>query len=228
MNRLALVADDHRVVAEGVSALLRRLDWDVDVAFSGNELLSSLKRHRYEVAVVDVYMPDMDGPAAIAAARSMGVATRFLLMSADESKELPSVARSCGALGLLTKAMAAEELEVAIEKVAAGAPYFPKAESTRPSIPIHEQVTQRQWQIVELLAEGLTAKQVAAHLDVSVRTIECHKWAVMQVCSASNFLSALLVLRENGLLSLDGHRLARSNRERQALVTPSHARIRGR
>jgi two-component system response regulator NreC len=184
-----LLADDHAVVREGLRALLER-EPDVRVvaeAADGREALRLAGETRPDVAALDFSMPLLNGldAARELAARERGPRTILLTMHDDERYVLEAV--RAGVRGYVVKKQAAADLVRAIREVAAGRVYLSPgvsaavAEAIRSGAPApSEDLTAREREVLQLVAEGKTTKEIGAILGVSVKTVDAHRTRLMK------------------------------------------------
>jgi DNA-binding NarL/FixJ family response regulator len=184
-NCRILLADDHSVVIEGLRRILDRPDFEiVGVANDGGAMLKAAAELRPEVIIVDVTMPVMNGIEAARQLRKSDHETKFVFLSMHSEAAYARAALAVGGSAYVLKSSAAEELVGAIEAVmnetpaafdAPGSVAFGKrSEASRAGL------TRRQQEVLQLLAEGRSIKEVAMLLHLSSRTIEFHKYRVMQ------------------------------------------------
>lgn len=190
-----LVADDHSIVRRGVRALLEtHPGWKVcGEAATGAETVAQVKRLKPDVAVVDITMPDLNGFEATRQIRETAPQTEVLILTMHESEQTLRGVLDSGALGYVLKSDLDLSLVAAIESLLRHKPFF----SPRVSEMVLEgyleagvqprrggttlaSLTQRQREIVGLLAEGKTNKEVAVALGLSVKTIETHRTNIMR------------------------------------------------
>ena len=137
MTKRIVVVDDHDVVRQGVRLILRsRQDWTViDEAANGHEAVEKIPRLNPDLAVLDISMPEKDGLEVIRDLKRLGVATKIVVLSMHNSKELIATVRDLGASGYILKTNAAQDLIRAIDAIFAGGTFFPgsgtPANSTR-------------------------------------------------------------------------------------------------
>lgn len=187
---LVLIADDHRIVLEGLGQLLAPSCTVVGLASDGNELLALGRKTRPDLIISDIDMPGLTGPDAVAQLGHENITPKviYLTMLADMETAV-SVFRA-GAAGYILKHSAGHELLDAIPEVLAGRVYItPRIAKQmigaclRPSgatgLP-RTSVTPRQAEVLRLIARGLTMKEVAAALNISKRTAEAHKYQMME------------------------------------------------
>lgn len=184
MNRpRLLLADDHRIVVEGLKRLLEERFELVGVVEDGRTLVAEARRLRPDVIVADVSMPALNGIEALARIRQEDPAARVVILSMHQNPAYARRALAAGAAGYVVKHAAPAELVLAIDAALRGgtfvSPSLARAVMEAPATG-EEPLTTRQREILVLLAEGLSAKQVAARLSISARTVEFHKYQVMR------------------------------------------------
>ena len=197
-----LVADDHSIVRRGVRALLEtHAGWKVcGEAATGAEAVKQAKKLRPDVAVIDITMPDLNGFEAARQIRTVAPQTQILVLTVHESEQALREVLDAGALGYVSKSDLDLNLSAAIESLLRHKPFFssrvsemmlkrylkqdvpPKLPGTGPAA-----LTQRQREIVRLLAEGKTNKEVALALGISVKTAETHRNNIMRKLQLRSF-----------------------------------------
>lgn len=186
-----LVADDHALVRAGIRALLQALP-DIEVvaeAGDGREILPLIETHHPDVVLMDIAMPGMNGLEAAARVARDCPAVRVVILSMHASEEYVLQALRAGAGGYLLKDAATPELELAIRAVARGETYLSPRVSKHVVAEYIQRVageagplellTPRQREVLQLLAEGRTTKEIAQRLDISVKTVETHRAQLM-------------------------------------------------
>jgi DNA-binding NarL/FixJ family response regulator len=186
-----VVAEDHALVRAGICSLLEKLP-GVEVvgeASDGREALELLKTQAPHVALLDISMPGMNGLEAAARAARRFPATRVILLSMHANEEYVHRALKAGVAGYLLKDSGTAELELAVRAVARGETFLSPAISkqvisdyvrrTGAETTSLEALTPRQREILQLIAEGHTTKEIAKKLDLGVKTVETHRAALM-------------------------------------------------
>jgi DNA-binding NarL/FixJ family response regulator len=191
-----LLADDHHLVRAGIRALLEGLP-DVEIvaeAGDGQEALAALVRTKPDIALVDISMPGLNGLELAARASREAPETRLVILSVHGDASHVAQALRAGAKGYLVKDAAADELPILIRSVMRGETYLspsisrhvvegflgrasPSSEES-PETP--EVLTSRQREILQLVAEGRSTKDIANLLDLSVKTVETHRAQIME------------------------------------------------
>lgn len=187
-----MLADDHTLVRAGIRALLDNLDGMQVVAEAreGRDALDLIKTHQPDVVLLDIAMPGLNGLEVTARATREFPNTRVLILSVHANEEYVLQALRAGAAGYLLKDGSPAELELAIKAVVRGETYLSPlvskhvvAEYVRrvggEAGPL-ELLTPRQREILQLVAEGRTTKEIAELLKISVKTVETHRAQLME------------------------------------------------
>jgi len=190
MRRLKiLLADDHSMVIDGLRALLEP-EYDVVGAVNdGRSVLAEVQRLNPDIVVIDISMPLLNGLDCTRQLRDAGCTAKILILTMHPDATMAQEALSAGASGYLLKSSPGSELKGALREVQLGRTYLSPA-VTRDVLDvmgrmtsIHEDVwtrlTPRQREVLQLLAEGKSHKEVASILNISVKTAEYHKYAIL-------------------------------------------------
>lgn len=193
-----LLADDHRMVAEGLRSILVEHFDLVGVVEDGAAMLAAVDALAPDVVVADISMPGLDGFEALSRLRQRRPGTKVVFLTMHAQVSYARRALELGAAGYVLKHAAPQELIVAVRAAIDGevflTPSIAAALNERPrgTVSRATSVTPRQREILELLAEGKSAKEIADVLSISTRTVEFHKYQLMDQWSLHN--SAELVL----------------------------------
>lgn len=196
MTRLFLV-DDHQLFLAGVKAELEGKAEIVGVASDVDIAITDIRRTRPDVVLIDVHMPGGGGLAVIGALTETIPEIKFLALSVSDAAEDVIAMIRAGARGYVTKTISADDLAEAIDRIKAGdAVFSPRlagfvldAFAGGLPVPIDEeldQLTAREREVLRLIARGFAYKQVAARLNLSVKTVETHVSAVLRKLQLSN------------------------------------------
>ena len=180
-----LIADDHAVVREGVKRILTTVGESIVVgeAGSGQELLTKATAEKWDVVMLDISMPGRNGLDVLRQLKSMCPLLPVLVFSMHPENQYAVRAFKAGAAGYLTKESIPEELVTAIRKVIQGRRYVSPALAehladavAHPlSAPLHASLSDRELQVLCLLASGKTVTEIAAELSLSVKTVSTHR-----------------------------------------------------
>jgi DNA-binding NarL/FixJ family response regulator len=181
-----LIADDHAVVAQALAQMLARAYDVVAIVNDGVEVVEAARRLRPDVIVSDLSMPGLSGLDALRRLKAEGVRTRVIFLTMYDDPALAAEAMRAGASGYLLKQAAGEELLAAIRDVLAGRVYVSPqlagdviASIASPKPASDDKLTLRQREVLRLVAQGKSMKEVAAVLHLSPRTVETHKYEMM-------------------------------------------------
>jgi DNA-binding NarL/FixJ family response regulator len=184
-----LLADDHAIVREGLRALLAR-EADMQVvaeAGDGREALRLARETRPDVAAMDLSMPLLNGLEAARQMASWEAGPRSILLTMHAEERYVLEALRAGARGYVLKKQAAADLIRAIREVAGGSVYLSPgvsavvADAIRSPAPLpEERLTPREREVLQLVAEGKTTKEISSILGVSVKTADTHRTSLMQ------------------------------------------------
>jgi DNA-binding NarL/FixJ family response regulator len=185
-----LIADDHTLVRAGIRSIIERMFGVAVVAEApdGAEALRLIGQRRPDIALVDILMPEMNGLEVAARAIAEHPATRVILLSMHFDTAYVDRALRMGAAGYVLKSAEPAELELAIRAVGRGDVWFTPSVSRKVAQSHRglasaespfDTLTPRQREILQLIAEGRTTKEIAVRLGLSVKTIETHRTALM-------------------------------------------------
>ncbi|MEC3862201.1 response regulator transcription factor [Mesobacterium sp. TK19101] len=204
-----VVVDDHPMVAEGITAILETFD-DISVVATlsdGQQVIDRLETLQADVILMDLNMPGVSGLSATEMILERRPETRILVLSMHDSREYVASALSHGAMGYVLKDVPTEEIKRAIDVVMTGERYLctgaEGALAPPPGIE-GEQLTNREQTILLQLAQGKSNKEVAAALDISVRTVETHRKNIKRKLGISSTAGLTRYAMEHGVLQGTG------------------------
>jgi DNA-binding NarL/FixJ family response regulator len=191
-----LIADDHNLVAELCKRLLETEFDVVGVVGDGRGLLRAAAQLKPDVIVVDVAMPILNGLDAGQQAKEMLPAVKLVYLTMNSDVEVAAEAFERGASGYLLKTCAAAEMVVAVREVLRGKTYISQGLSrdaidclrwqNKRLVQEEERLTDRQREVLQLLAEGKVMKEVGGILNMTTRTVAYHKYRMMEVLGAKS------------------------------------------
>ncbi|MCF7752166.1 response regulator transcription factor [Bacillus subtilis subsp. subtilis] len=201
--RKVVVADDHKLVAQGIEKLLTECFESIRLVSSGEELVASVRNDPPDVVVADISMPGMSGIDAMRLMRAEGCEIPFVFLTMHDESSMAAEAIRAGARGYILKSSAGEELVRALAGVMDGQTYVTPTVAANAIVCSGRRaynLTDKQVRILEYVARGLRSKQIAYELGVSVRTIESHKYAIMQELGVHGTLELVRKAEQEGLI----------------------------
>ncbi len=230
MKRIrVLLAEDHTIVREGLRALLEA-EGDIEIlceARTGREAVKLATEHRPDVILLDIAMPELNGLQAARQIFRTLPGSRILILSAHEDDAYLEHALGSGVAGYLIKQTSSHMLASAVRAVAAGEMYF--CASVRKRLPQYEaaskgmerrkrvasKLTERENEVLQLIAEGHANKQVAADLEISIKTVEKHRQSLKKKLGIQDTAGLTRYAIESGIIDSSNRRatgeMARSN-----------------
>jgi DNA-binding NarL/FixJ family response regulator len=209
-----LLADDHQILLDGLQQLLEKAFKVVACAADGNELVALAQRHKPDVIVTDINMPCLSGIEAVKRIRANGLGAAVIFLTVlDDAKLVLKAFQAAGDLaGYVLKSSAGSELVNAIQEVLAGRSYVtPRItsgvlhECLQRVEQLPEGLTSRQTEVLRLIAQGKTMKEVGSVLDISTRTAEAHKYQMMHELGIRTCAQLVQFAVSEGLVALPGN-----------------------
>ena len=207
-----LLADDHPLIMGGIRRILAPEVELVGIAKDGRELVDAALRLKPDIAIVDIGMPVLNGIDAVREIGKQLPGTRVIFLTMHDEAIYVVEAMKAGARGYLLKSSAEEELLIAIREVMAGrryiTPLIPRTtwEVAKPGQQGEEvrgaELSARQRQVLQLIAQGRTAKEIAGILHLSVKTAEFHKYNIMRKLGLHNTAELTKYAMQKGLITL--------------------------
>ena len=205
-----VLADDHAIVRDGIAKLLVDFGFDVVGAVGdGEALLDTVRRLKPDVIITDISMPGpVSGLDALSRLRDENSQSKVIVLTMHHDAELAAHATRAGAAGYLLKHAAGEELVTAIETVMQGRVYLTPAVVTGllerlasgPDL-AKPQLTARQREVLQLVADGMRMKEIASKLGLSTRTVETHKYEIMRILGVDSTAALVRYALEHGLVT---------------------------
>lgn len=206
-----MLADDHALIREGFRSLLGKneLFEIVGEAENGRELIEKIANTNPDVVLTDISMPQMTGLEVMERIKKTRPEIKFIILTMHEEREYVMRALTAGAEGYLFKNVEKAELERAIKTVYDGEKYFSAAITTilaeyvaKPAPTQVAEITPREKEVLELVAEGYSTKQIADKLGISIRTVESHRINMLKKLEVSN--TAELIRKSIQLKFIEG------------------------
>jgi DNA-binding NarL/FixJ family response regulator len=207
-----LLADDHKIVLEGLKGLLEDEFDIVGAVEDGRELVEQAQRLRPDVIVVDVGMPLLNGIDAVSQIKKCGLDAKVVFLTMHQDAMYAKEAFDAGALGFVLKHSAPSELTTAIREALKGNTYISpviaqelmhlyKGEADVKAGDFGS-LTLRQREVMQLLAEGKSAKEIAKILHISTRTVEFHKYNMMEQLGIKTSAELVHFAIKHGIVSI--------------------------
>jgi len=207
-----LLADDHRMIAEGLKRLLEQEFELVAVVEDGHQLVEAARTLRPDVIVADITMPHLNGIDALAQLRRDNPDVRVVFLTMHRDTAYARRALEAGARGYVLKHSAHAELFVAVRAALDGETYITptlagelfrdlKVSPVQPVNPVGA-LTPRQCEILQLFAEGFSTKEIASRLDISPRTVEFHKYQLMDSLKLQSSAELIHFAIKNGIVAV--------------------------
>ena len=201
-----LVADDHMMFAQGLEGLLRDEVELLGTVNDGLALVDAAKRLKPDLIIVDISMPLLNGFDAVRRLKKEGSDAKIIFLTMHNDDGLVAEAFHCGGSGYVLKQSAGEELVNAIREVAQGNEYLTPAVATDTVKALIKQtdsvrLTPRQREVLQLISEGFTMKEIGGKLGISMRTAESHKYEMMEALGVDNTPELIRYALKLGLVS---------------------------
>ncbi len=216
MSRLRiLLADDHKIILHGLQAILEPEFEVVAMVEDGRELISRTRELRPDLVVTDIAMPFFNGIEALRELRRFDKKVRVIILTMQSDVTYAAKALEAGATGYVLKHSAPSELVTAIHETMKGRTYISPRIAGQllqlykigaPAMPARHEtgrtaLTERQREILCLLADGLSAKEIAVRLNLSQRTVEAHKYRLMERLKLKNAAELVAYAMKSGILA---------------------------
>jgi DNA-binding NarL/FixJ family response regulator len=206
-----IVADDHELVRQGFVALLEKLDFVqlIGEASNGRQVIDLLRHgHLADIVIMDIEMPVMNGIEATEMITSNFRTVKIIMLSMLNDADTIEQGIENGAKGFLFKNSPGYEFAEAIKKVAAGETYYSsevaavliKQKKKGAANPLLDQLSQRELEIIRLVAEGLSSNEIAKKLFISPRTVDTHRNNILQKLDLPNIASLVSFAYKNKLI----------------------------
>ena len=185
-----LIADDHTMFREGLKHILAEYPDVVvtDEANNGQEVLDKIWKNDYDMVLLDITMPGMTGLEALKQLKNDRPKLPVLILSMHPEEQYAIRVLRAGASGYLTKESAPDELITAIRKISQGRKYITPSLAERLASefetdsekPLHDILSDREYQVLRMIAEGKTGKHIAKELSLSIKTVSTYRTRIME------------------------------------------------
>ena len=211
-----LVADDHALVRAGIRALAEQIEGVEVIAETGNgrEAIELITKHRPRIVLLDLTMPELNGFDVLERTQHDFPEVSVIVLTVHEGEEYAIRALKLGAMGYLPKSAASTELELAIKTVLSNEKYVSPELSRRTFLEHAKdaaqrrgtgtELTPRQLEVLRLIADGKTTKDIARFLKISVKTVESHRAQLMDRLDIHDVAGLVRHAIKRGLVTIDG------------------------
>jgi len=205
-----LIADDHTVVRQGLKQILQNISSFpiVEEAQDGLEALEKIKSEHFDFVILDISMPGLNGLDILQTLKNAGIKQNVLILSVHPQEQYAIRALRMGASGYLSKESAFEELELAIRKISLGQKYISSVIAEKLAFnvadqagtPLHERLSEREFQIMCLLANGIAVTEIGKKLCISDKTVSTHRLRILGKMGMKKNAELTLYAVKNGLI----------------------------
>ena len=209
-----VLADDHHLVRAGLRALIERIPGleVVGEAEDGRQVIQLAEKLHPDIVLMDIAMPEMNGLTAAMHLKTVSPNTRVIIVSMNSTVDSVLRAMRTGVAGYLLKNVSPSELELALQSVAKGQTYLCAAASKHVIDGyVHgvskegdalERLTPRQREVLQLVAEGCTTKEIAGKLHIAAKTVETHRTQLMRQLQIRDLAGLVRFAVQSGLIAL--------------------------
>ena len=207
-----LLADDHRIVIEGLKKLLEPEYDVVGTVEDGRALIAAVEKLRPDVVVADISMPHLNGIEAVRQIRKKDPQIRVVILTMHQDVQYAARAFEAGASGFVLKVSAPSELITAMGEVLKGKTYVTpiiageliqsyREGNEYPEV-VFSRLSARHREILQLVAEGHSAKEIGKILNISARTVESHKYQIMEILNVKTSAELVRFAIKHGIISI--------------------------
>lgn len=205
-----LIADDHAVVRKGLKQILAETTDIVaaDEAINGQEVLEKIRKNDYDIVMLDISMPGRNGLDILKQVKIEKPEMSVLILSMHPEEQYAVRALKAGASGYLTKDSAPDELILAIRKISQGRKYITSSLAERLAFylevdsekPLHEALSDREYEVMRMIASGKTVREIAEELFLSIKTISTYRSRILEKMGMKNNTELVHYALKNRLL----------------------------
>jgi DNA-binding NarL/FixJ family response regulator len=208
-----LLADDHRIFLDGLISLLEKEYDIVGTAENGRVLIDEVEKKRPDIVITDISMPELNGIEATIQIKKIDPEIKVVLLTMHGDATYASRGFDAGASGYVMKQAATQELISAVKEALKGRTFITpmiagelirsyREDGKIQPDDIRVKLTPRQREVLQLLAEGFSTKEVAAKLNISARTVEFHKYKMMQELNLDTSTELIHYAIKHGIISI--------------------------
>lgn len=205
-----LIADDHAVVRKGLKQILAETSDIIatDEAINGQEVLEKIRKNDYDIVMLDISMPGRNGLDILKQVKNEKPEMSVLILSMHPEEQYAVRALKAGASGYLTKDSAPDELILAIRKISQGRKYITSSLAERLAFylevdsekPLHEALSDREYEVMRMIASGKTVREIAEELFLSIKTISTYRSRILEKMGMKNNTELVHYALKNRLL----------------------------
>lgn len=200
-----VIADDHAIIRDALRSLLAKHYEVVALAADGRELVDAVVAHRPDVVVADFDMPEVNGLEALRELQARAIPVKVVFLTMHDDVHVAAEVLRAGGAGYVLKHSASTELRDAIQLALEGGRYLTPRMSSGVldllvSTPAAPQLTPRQIEVLRLIADGKRMKEIASELNLSTRTVESHKYEIMEALGLHSTAELVKYAMAHGLL----------------------------
>ncbi len=191
-----LIADDHAIVRKGIRQILRDefVDLVIDEVANGSDLMDNVHVQKYDIIILDISMPGRNGLEILKQLKAESITSPVLVLSMHPEDQYAIRVLKAGASGFLSKDIAAEELVNAIKKILSGRKYITESVADKlvggvdihKTQPQHEVLSDREFEVIKLIASGKTVSEIANMLHLSVATVSTYRTRILEKMHLKN------------------------------------------
>ena len=209
------ITDDHKIITEGIASfLIGNEKYELIGSFeNGNELLDNLKKRQPDILILDIKMPGLSGLQLSKIISNDYQKIKIIFLSSNDDEETINEAIKSGGVGFLSKDVTEEEFLFALNKISAGESYYSKGvqqtlfnsftKNVKTEAQYHDDIlSEREVDVIKLIAEGLSHKEIAERLFISTRTVETHKKNILTKLNLKTTVDIVKYAILNGIASL--------------------------
>lgn len=204
-----LIADDHPLVCTGLKLFIKySLDMNVAEVHDGRQVIEYVQNNDVDIVLLDIAMPNMDGLDTLKQLQQIKPGLPVLMLSAHTEDRYALRALKCGASGYLQKGCAVDQLVTAIRTILMGGKYVSPALAERllvesnndPTVSLHEKLSDREFQVMRLIASGMKTGEIAEELHISNKTIDTYRRRVLEKMQMKSNLEIMRYALENQII----------------------------